>query len=80
MSKNDPENMIYKAFKTKIYPTKEQIEYFNKCFGITRFAYNWFIEKREFYYKQNIKKTLYDLRKEFHNSRETEFPFVFRKC
>ena len=36
MSKNDPENMIYKVFKTKIYPTKEQIIYFKKCFGVVR--------------------------------------------
>ena len=57
--------IINKAFKTKIYPTKEQIEYFNKCFGISRFAYNWYLDKEQYYHKNNIKKTYYDLRKEF---------------
>lgn len=35
---------MIKAIKTKIYPTKTQKEYFNKCFGIRRFAWNWGVE------------------------------------
>lgn len=37
------------AFKTKIYPTKTQKDYFNKCFGIRRFAWNWALENWETY-------------------------------
>ena len=29
-----------KAIKYRLYPTKEQIEYFNKCFGCCRYIYN----------------------------------------
>lgn len=32
------------AFKTKLYPTKRQKEYFNRCFGIRRFAWNFAVE------------------------------------
>lgn len=32
------------AFKTKIYPTKTQKQYFQKCFGIRRFAWNFAVE------------------------------------
>ena len=56
MSKNDPENMIYKAFKTKIYPTKEQIIYFKKCFGVARFTYNWMLYNKENYLNNNNEK------------------------
>lgn len=30
--------------KIRIYPTKEQKVYFNKCFGTTRFIYNKAVE------------------------------------
>ena len=40
---------MIKAFKTKIYPTKKQRIYFNKCFGIRRFAWNWGLENWENY-------------------------------
>ena len=56
---------IYKSFKTRIYPTKEQIEYFNKCFGISRFAYNWYLENNQKYYEEGNRKSFYELRKEF---------------
>lgn len=32
------------AFKTKLYPTKRQKEYLNRCFGIRRFAWNFAVE------------------------------------
>ena len=47
------------AFKTKIYPTEEQIKYFNCCFGIARFAYNWYLDEAEKYYKLNGKNPSY---------------------
>ena len=57
--------IVYKGFKTKIYPNKEQIEYFNECFGISRFAYNWYIEKMKYNYENGIKQNFNNLRKEF---------------
>ena len=32
--------MIRAAYKYRIYPNKEQKEYFAKCFGCVRFFYN----------------------------------------
>ena len=44
---------IIRAFKTKIYPTKKQKIYFNKCFGIRRFAWNWGLENWNLYNSKN---------------------------
>lgn len=66
--KYDSDDYHFLGFKTKIYPTKEQIEYFNCCFGITRLAYNWYLDKAEDYYKINGKcKSYTQMRKEFGN-------------
>lgn len=43
---------MYKGFKYRIYPTKEQREYFEKCFGANRFLYNYFINYMEDHYKE----------------------------
>ena len=32
---------MIKAFKTRIYPTKNQKEIFEQAFGIRRFVWNW---------------------------------------
>lgn len=53
-----------KAFKTKIYPTKKQKEYFNRCFGIRRFAWNWGVEN------WNIYKSWISLDKAWNHSEE----------
>lgn len=37
------------AFKTKIYPNKTQKQYFQRCFGIRRFAWNWAVENWDTY-------------------------------
>ena len=48
------DNEIALGFTTKIYPTKSQIKYFKECFGISRFAYNWYLDVHESLYKMNI--------------------------
>lgn len=42
-----------KAFKYRLKPTKEQEEYFQKCFGCTRFIYNKMLNDKIEYYKEN---------------------------
>ena len=69
-------SIICKGFKTKIYPNKKQEEYFNKCFGIARFAYNWFLNTKFNYLDLKIMKSFYNIRKEFTDLRYKEFPFV----
>ena len=44
---------IYKAYKFRIYPNKEQQELINKTLGCTRFVYNTMLYEKEKLYKEN---------------------------
>ena len=44
--------MLLKAYKYRIYPTKEQEEYFAKVFGCVRFIYNKMLHDKIEYYKK----------------------------
>lgn len=48
---------MLKAYKYRLYPTKEQEEYFSKCFGCSRFIYNKMLEDKIKHY-ETTKKTL----------------------
>lgn len=41
-----------KAFKYRLYPTKEQQELFTKTFGCVRFIYNKMLSDKIDYYKE----------------------------
>ena len=59
---------MLKAYKYRIYPNKEQQEYFAKTFGCTRFIYNKMLGDRIEYYKttgENLKVTPAQYKKEF---------------
>ena len=43
---------MLKACKYRLYPNKEQQEYFAKCFGCTRFIYNKMLADKIEYYKE----------------------------
>lgn len=43
---------MLKAYKFRLYPNKEQQEYFAKCFGCTRFIYNQMLADKTEYYKK----------------------------
>ncbi|CCJ34813.1 Transposase [Caloramator australicus RC3] len=43
---------MLKAYKYRIYPTKEQEEYFAKVFGCVRFIYNKMLHDKIEYYKK----------------------------
>ena len=47
-----------KAYKFRLYPTKEQKEYFMKCFGCCRFIYNIMLEDKINYYETEKKMLL----------------------
>ena len=36
---------MYKSFKFRIYPNKEQLELLNKSFECSRFIYNYYLSK-----------------------------------
>lgn len=50
--------MQYKGFVIRLYPTKEQEEYFANCFGCVRFIYNKMLGDKIEYYK-NTKAMLH---------------------
>ena len=59
---------MLKAYKYRIYPNKEQKEYFTKCFGCTRFIYNKMLADKIEYYKETgkmLKNTPAQYKKEF---------------
>ena len=54
---------MFKGYKYRIYPTKEQREYINKCCGASRFIYNWALrttKERSDQAKANGEKYFYD--------------------
>ena len=80
-SKNN-DNKVIKAFKTRIYPTKEQEIYFNKAFGIRRWVYNWGLEKYIESWKNNensenkVYLTDYSLDKILNSIRDQQYPWL----
>ena len=59
---------MLKAYKYRLYPNKEQQEYFTKCFGCVRFIYNRMISDKIEYYKetkQKLNNTPAQYKKEF---------------
>ena len=59
---------MLKAYKYRIYPNREQVEYFIKCFGCTRFIYNKMLADKIEHYKETgkmLKNTPAQYKKEF---------------
>ena len=50
---------INKAFKFRIYPDNEQIQFLTQSFGCARFVYNYFLRQRIDYYAENAKGLSY---------------------
>ncbi|MDY5615611.1 MAG: RNA-guided endonuclease TnpB family protein [Helicobacter sp.] len=65
------------SHKIELIPNNKQKTYFHKAFGCSRLAYNWGLAKWQEYYKQGIKKTYLDLKKEFNAIKKEQFPFVY---
>ena len=53
---------MIKSFKTRIYPTSEQIKYFRKAFGVRRWTWNWAWSE---YQKQSASQ--FELQKKLNN-------------
>ena len=65
------------SHKIELVPNNKQITYFKKAFGCSRLAYNWGLAKWQEYYKQGIKKSHLDLKKEFNAIKKEQYPFVY---
>jgi len=51
---------IHKAYKFRIYPNNEQIQFLVQSFGCVRFVYNYFLQQRISYYAENSKGLSYN--------------------
>ena len=63
------------AYKYRLYPNKEQQEYFAKCFGCVRFIYNRMLSDKIEYYKetkQQLNNTPAQYKKEFQWLKEVD--------
>lgn len=63
------------AYKYRLYPNKEQQEYFAKCFGCVRFIYNRMLSDKINYYKetkQKLNNTPAQYKKEFEWLKEVD--------
>lgn len=59
---------MLKAYKYRLYPTKQQEEYFTNCFGCVRFIYNQMLSDKIDHYKETkemLKNTPAQYKKEF---------------
>ena len=45
-------NIMYKAYRFRLYPTTNQIELIHKTFGCTRVVYNHYLEKQKALYDE----------------------------
>ncbi|EGA4977257.1 helix-turn-helix domain-containing protein, partial [Campylobacter jejuni] len=65
------------SHKIELKPNNKAKTHFKKAFGCARLAYNWGLAKWQEYYKQGIKVTHLDLKKEFNAIKKEQFPFVY---
>lgn len=66
---------MFKAYKYRLYPNKEQEVYFAKCFGCVRFIYNRMLSDKIDYYKetkQKLNNTPAQYKKEFEWLKEVD--------
>lgn len=68
---------ISRTHKIQLDPTHKQQVYFAKGCGTARFAWNWALSKWEENYKAGNKVNALQLKKEFNQKKETEFPWVY---
>jgi len=66
---------LLRAYKYRLYPNREQREYFAKCFGCSRFIYNKMLSDKINYYKETgemLKNTPSQYKKEYEWLREVD--------
>jgi len=62
--------------KIEIKPNNIQKTYLNKCFGISRFSYNWALSEWNKQYQEGKKPSGFKLKKEFNAIKREQFPWI----
>jgi putative transposase len=68
--------MTLLSHKIELNPTQEQIEYFQKAFGVARFAYNWALDRWQETYKAGEKTSAFNLCRELNAIKQDKFPWM----
>jgi putative transposase len=66
------------AHRIRIYPNKQARQYLAKCFGTSRFAYNWGIDECKRSFESGEKcPSGYDLSKRLNSIKREQFPWMY---
>ncbi len=65
------------AHKIRLIPTKSDREYLKKCCGVSRFTYNWGLNRWNEAYHNGEKPTGLKLKKEFNGIKKKEYPWIY---
>jgi len=65
------------SHKIKLKPNKYQTQEFVKACGCARFSYNWALKEYQKQYINNQKPNINDLRKQFNQIKQKEFPWIY---
>ena len=68
---------IHISHKIELKPNNKAKTHFRKAFGCARLAYNWGLAKWQENWKQGVKASIYDIRKEFNAIKKEKYPFVY---
>lgn len=77
ISPSKEDELLTISHKIELIPNNKAITHFKKAFGCSRLAYNWGLAKWQEYYKQGIKKSHLELKKEFNAIKKEQYPFVY---
>ena len=69
-------NFMILAHKIELIPTKEQVVYFLKASGTSRFVYNWCLQEWNKQYSEGKKPSAYNLKKEFNAIKYENYPWL----
>ena len=68
---------IHISHKIELKPNNKAKTHFKKAFGCARLAYNWALAEWEENYRQGVKASIYDIRKEFNSIKKEKYPFTY---
>lgn len=68
---------MYRSHKIKLDPTPIQEQFFWKCLGVARFAYNWSLAEWQRQHKAGGKPNQLALRRQLNSIKKSEFPWMY---